>query len=222
MDGGRGGGGPPGNDGGFNKPAAEKASGALRGQRVTEFNTASVSPQGLADSFRALAACPEEGPQILKYARRSRGGPHRGGEGRGAPSSPLGDNSSLRGGPPFPSYIRGPLSLGGPPSEAGVSFELPAGRQQIAAEGGAGYYTLLSANNEATGEEGWFTECTTDSAQDEASLGMQLSMLYEATRWFPQTSYYARMHANAQPQVDKKQAHRDAELIAPLDRKKED
>ncbi|KAL8274768.1 hypothetical protein Esti_001317 [Eimeria stiedai] len=207
MDGGREGGGPLGNDGVVIELSAERASAAARGQCPPDLDAASGSVQGLANGFRALAARPEEGPLILKYARRAKG-PPRGGEGEG-PSSPSGGSPSLRGVAP-PHTLRGSLSLAGTPSEPAVSFELPAGRQLAGDEGGGAVYSCLSGDCNASDEWGWSTEYTAESAHDEASLGMQLSMLYEANKWFPQTNFYARMRANAQPQVDKKQAHRDA------------
>lgn len=97
---------------------------------------------------------------------------------------------------------------GGPGGSGGLQGALPC---ELPAHGpsDAQPYCQVSASADDSDDCGWSTEISTDSG-NEASVSMQLSMLYEATRWFPHTNFYAEMKARAKPEVDKKQAHRDA------------
>lgn len=99
----------------------------------------------------------------------------------------------------------GSANSGGWQSLQGAPLEpLPPPRRPPSNEN---LYRQVSASLDDSESCGWSTE-TTESANG-ASVSMQLSMLHEATRWFPHTDFYAKMKAGAQPQVDKKQVYND-------------
>lgn len=77
-----------------------------------------------------------------------------------------------------------------------------------AAKTSYGCYESEVPSDSSTDSEEWTTHGSADSA-NELSGGMQLSMLYEASQWFPHTSFYAKMKDSAQPEVDKEHAYRD-------------